>query len=158
MKMISSWRDDIWVVVVFVFCIIIANDSMKFSMHFNYSFPLIYYFNFFHLIHSRKPFKLNGLLVVYNLAMAILNFHIFYQLLTASISLNYSLYCEPCRQVWTPDEMKVRCTAKNAFLMVSSLDPRAYNNYWTNVIENYERRKNCWFLMNFVLKKFTKKF
>ncbi|XP_070491102.1 very long chain fatty acid elongase 4-like [Chironomus tepperi] len=59
------------------------------------------------IMRNRKPFKLNNLLVVYNLAMAALNFYIFWQLLTASLRLNYSIFCEPCRQVWTPDEMQI---------------------------------------------------
>lgn len=62
---------------------------------------------FVSLKRSRKPFKLNGILVPYNLAMAALNFYIFYRLEAASYRLNYSIFCEPCRQVSTPDEMQV---------------------------------------------------
>jgi len=59
------------------------------------------------IMKNRKPFKLNGLLVPYNLAMAVLNFYIFYRLGLASLRLNYSIFCEPCRQVATPDEMQI---------------------------------------------------
>jgi hypothetical protein len=63
----------------------------------------------FSALSSRKPFQLNGLLVPYNLAMAYLNGYIFWNLLSASIRLNYSIFCEPCRQVSSPDEMQVSC-------------------------------------------------
>lgn len=56
---------------------------------------------------SRKPFKLNGILVPYNLAMAALNFFIFYRLAAASLRLNYSIFCQPCRQIASDDEMQV---------------------------------------------------
>lgn len=39
--------------------------------------------------------------------MAALNFYIVFQLATATIRLNYSIFCEPCRQVSTPDELQV---------------------------------------------------
>lgn len=59
------------------------------------------------LIRSRKPFKLNGILIPYNLAMAILNAFIFYRLGEGALRLNYSIYCEPCRQIDTKYEMQV---------------------------------------------------
>lgn len=62
------------------------------------------------LKRSRKPFKLNGILMPYNLAMAILNAFIFYRLGEGALRLNYSIYCEPCRQVSTKYEMQVSAT------------------------------------------------
>lgn len=43
----------------------------------------------------------------YNLAMAALNFFIFYRLAAAALRLNYSIFCEPCRQIASDDEMQV---------------------------------------------------
>lgn len=56
---------------------------------------------------NRRPFKLNWLLVPYNLAMAALNAYIAVRLLTASFRLRYSYICEPCRQKYDPDELQV---------------------------------------------------
>lgn len=64
----------------------------------------ICFFNCF----SHKPFKFNGFLIFYNLAMALLNLFICLRLLTASYRLGYNYMCEPCRQVSSPDEMQVR--------------------------------------------------
>jgi hypothetical protein len=74
---------------------------------------------------SRKPFKLNGLLVPYNLAMAALNYYIFHQLATASYRLNYSIFCEPCRQVSSPNEMQVSSNNLETFFSRSLFSPLA---------------------------------
>lgn len=67
------------------------------------------YFNFLFIIDfvSRKPFSMKNLLIPYNLALAMLNFYIAYELLNASRSLNYNYICEPCRQVYSADELRV---------------------------------------------------
>lgn len=66
----------------------------------------------FHLItllffNSRKPMKLNNVLVPYNLAMAALNLYIFLQLGISVFRLRYNVFCQPCRQINSPDEMRV---------------------------------------------------
>ncbi|XP_074661922.1 very long chain fatty acid elongase 4-like isoform X2 [Tubulanus polymorphus] len=43
----------------------------------------------------RKPFELRITLFIYNLALVVLNLHIFYQVLTTSWKLNYSYTCQP---------------------------------------------------------------
>lgn len=63
-------------------------------------------FNLFTL-QSRSPYKLTGLLVPYNLSMAILNGYICVQLFTAATRLKYSYVCQPCRANNHPDEMQV---------------------------------------------------
>jgi hypothetical protein len=62
---------------------------------------------FLYFCFSRKPMKLNKVLVPYNLAMAALNLYIFLQLGISVIRLKYSIFCEPCRQIHSPDEMRV---------------------------------------------------
>ena len=60
------------------------------------------------LFYSRKPFQLNGILVPYNLLMAALNLFICLRLGVAAANLRYNLFCQPCRQIWNRDELKVR--------------------------------------------------
>lgn len=56
---------------------------------------------------SRKPFDLKHLLIIYNVALASLNFYIAYELLVASNSLKYNYICQPCREIYSDDEMRV---------------------------------------------------
>lgn len=59
-------------------------------------------------ISSRKPFALKGALIIYNLAVSILNLYIAIELLIASTSLRYNYVCEPCRhQDFSKDELRV---------------------------------------------------
>ncbi|XP_055697299.1 elongation of very long chain fatty acids protein 4-like isoform X2 [Phlebotomus papatasi] len=59
------------------------------------------------LMQNRSPYKLTGLLVPYNLSMAILNGYICIQLFTAATRLKYSYVCQPCRANNHPDEMQI---------------------------------------------------
>ncbi len=97
--------------------------------------------NFSFVNCSRKPFKLNGLLIPYNLAMAGLNLFICVRLLTASFRLRYSYICEPSRQIESKDEMqvslplqillKVEFTFLAFFISLNSeLDLQVYKNFF----------------------------
>ncbi|CAO1432089.1 unnamed protein product [Diamesa tonsa] len=59
------------------------------------------------IMKNRKPFQLNGILVPYNLLMAALNLFIVLRLGSAAINLKYNLFCQPCRQIWNRDELKM---------------------------------------------------
>ncbi|XP_005181675.1 elongation of very long chain fatty acids protein 4-like [Musca domestica] len=54
-----------------------------------------------------KPFKLHGLLIIYNLSMALLNLHIFKELLINASHLKYSYWCQPCRVIYSEHEIKL---------------------------------------------------
>lgn len=41
------------------------------------------------------------------MALASLNFYIAYELLVAANSLKYSYICQPCREIYSDDEMRV---------------------------------------------------
>lgn len=59
-------------------------------------------------ISSRKPFALKGALIIYNLAVSLLNLYIAIELLIASTALRYNYVCEPCRhQDFSKDELRV---------------------------------------------------
>ena len=58
-------------------------------------------------LYSFKPLKLRTVLIVYNLAMACLNFHIFKELITNAWHLNYNYWCQPCRIIYSKHEIKV---------------------------------------------------
>ncbi|CAO1433370.1 unnamed protein product [Diamesa serratosioi] len=57
------------------------------------------------IMKNRKPFQLNGILVPYNLLMAALNLFICLRLTVAAFNLRYNLFCQPCRQIWSQDEL-----------------------------------------------------
>ncbi|CAO1405774.1 unnamed protein product, partial [Diamesa serratosioi] len=57
------------------------------------------------IMKNRKPFQLNGILVLYNLLLISLNLLIFLRLTAAAFNLRYNLFCQPCRQIWTQDEL-----------------------------------------------------
>ncbi|XP_065226410.1 very long chain fatty acid elongase 4-like isoform X2 [Planococcus citri] len=59
------------------------------------------------LMKSRKPFKLTWALIPYNLAMALLNFYIAYELLVASTRLKYSYVCQPVTYVNHKEELRI---------------------------------------------------
>ncbi|XP_055678316.1 elongation of very long chain fatty acids protein 4-like [Lutzomyia longipalpis] len=59
------------------------------------------------LMKNRSPYKLTGLMVPYNLAMAFLNGYICVQLFTAATRLKYSYVCQPCRANQNPDEIQI---------------------------------------------------
>lgn len=50
---------------------------------------------------------MKSLLVPYNISLALLNLYIALELLIPSLSLNYNYVCEPCRQVYSKDELRV---------------------------------------------------
>ncbi|XP_061388108.1 elongation of very long chain fatty acids protein 4-like [Musca vetustissima] len=54
-----------------------------------------------------KPLKLQGLLIVYNLSMALLNLHILKELVESSSQLKYSYWCQPCRVNYSANEIKL---------------------------------------------------
>lgn len=56
---------------------------------------------------SRKPFQLKPLLLAYNLAIALLNLYIGFELLLNSFYLQYNYFCEPCREMYSPEELRV---------------------------------------------------
>lgn len=61
----------------------------------------------FPFLNSRKPFQLKPWLIMYNMFVALLNLYIAVELLVASTSLNYNYLCEPCRQKFSQDELRV---------------------------------------------------
>ncbi|KAI8118691.1 Elongation of very long chain fatty acids protein 4 [Lucilia cuprina] len=54
-----------------------------------------------------KPLKLQFVLIVYNLTMAFINFHIFKELVINAWHLNYNYWCQPCRVIYTKHEIKL---------------------------------------------------
>ncbi|XP_063724016.1 very long chain fatty acid elongase 4-like [Symsagittifera roscoffensis] len=58
-------------------------------------------------MRNRKPLKLNRLMVVYNLALVALNFHIFKELMVCSWSLGYSYTCQPINYSFDPHELRI---------------------------------------------------
>ncbi|TMW42345.1 hypothetical protein DOY81_012573, partial [Sarcophaga bullata] len=54
-----------------------------------------------------KPLKLRTVLIVYNLAMACLNFHIFRELIINAGHLNYNYWCQPCRIIYSKHEINL---------------------------------------------------
>lgn len=48
-----------------------------------------------HLMQSRKPFNLQNALVIYNMALTMLNLYIFSELVFAGIAAGYSFPCQP---------------------------------------------------------------
>lgn len=59
------------------------------------------------LMENRKPVRLVWTLFFYNMGLVALNFHIFYELLTASWRLGYSYKCQPVSYSEDPDEMRI---------------------------------------------------
>lgn len=62
--------------------------------------------NFF----RRKPFELKYALLIYNLAIALLNLYIASELLVASISLKYNYLCQPYKPIFSQGELRVSLT------------------------------------------------
>ena len=60
------------------------------------------------LMKKKNPFKLTWLLIPYNLAMAILNGYIAFELLIASTRLRYSYVCQPVTYINHKEELRVR--------------------------------------------------
>lgn len=77
------------------------------SFQLNESFKC--FFKFFNSMKyfSRKPFELKQTLLTYNLAVALLNLYIASELLIASISLKYNYICQPYKQIFSKDELRV---------------------------------------------------
>ncbi|KAL5007554.1 hypothetical protein ScPMuIL_016360 [Solemya velum] len=59
------------------------------------------------LMENRKPFNLKLHLIVYNIVIIYINFHIFSELLIASTNLNYSYSCQPVQYTHDPNEMRI---------------------------------------------------
>ncbi|ELU05135.1 hypothetical protein CAPTEDRAFT_214636 [Capitella teleta] len=58
-------------------------------------------------MQNREPLKLRWILMLYNASLVLLNFHIFYELLTASWRLGYSYSCQQVEYSRDPDEMRI---------------------------------------------------
>ncbi|XP_073831761.1 very long chain fatty acid elongase 4-like [Musca autumnalis] len=54
-----------------------------------------------------KPLKLQGILIVYNFSLALLNLHIFLELLDSAGKLKYNYLCQPHRVIYSEQEMRV---------------------------------------------------
>ncbi|KAM7356752.1 very long chain fatty acid elongase 4-like isoform 1-T1 [Cochliomyia hominivorax] len=63
-----------------------------------------------HLMKNYKPLKLQFVLIIYNLSMALINFYIFKELLLNSSYLNYNYWCQPCRVIYSKYEIKLAST------------------------------------------------
>lgn len=59
------------------------------------------------LMRDRKPFDVKYLMIFYNFALVLLNLYISSELLMASLALNYNYLCEPCRQVFSRNELRI---------------------------------------------------
>lgn len=59
------------------------------------------------LMENRKAFDFRWTLFFYNILLVVMNFHIFYELLTASLKLNYSYSCQLVSYSDDPDEMRI---------------------------------------------------
>lgn len=59
------------------------------------------------LMQNREPVKLHYTLFFYNMGLVALNFHIFYELFTATWRLGYSYSCQSVSFTDDPDEMRV---------------------------------------------------
>ncbi|XP_054734605.1 elongation of very long chain fatty acids protein 4-like [Anastrepha obliqua] len=58
-------------------------------------------------MQRRKPFQLKPLLLLYNLCMVLLNAHICKELIFNVIRLKYNLWCQPCRELYSKEELKI---------------------------------------------------
>ncbi|GAB6032929.1 hypothetical protein CHUAL_012124 [Chamberlinius hualienensis] len=56
---------------------------------------------------NKQPMNLKFFVFVYNIAIAILNLHIFLELATVSYRLSYNWWCEPVRKSTDPEEMRL---------------------------------------------------
>lgn len=56
---------------------------------------------------NREPFNLRYVIFFYNMFLVLLNFYIFYELLTASYKLGYSLICQVVHTGDDPDELRI---------------------------------------------------
>ncbi|XP_073828475.1 very long chain fatty acid elongase 4-like [Musca autumnalis] len=54
-----------------------------------------------------KPLKLQGLLIVYNFSLALLNLHIFKELLLSATKLKYNYLCQPYKVIYSEYEMRI---------------------------------------------------
>lgn len=59
------------------------------------------------LMEDRKAFEFPLTLFLYNVLLVVLNFHITYELLSASWKLNYSYSCQKVSYTRDPDEMRI---------------------------------------------------
>ncbi|KAL8614268.1 hypothetical protein ACOMHN_007606 [Nucella lapillus] len=59
------------------------------------------------LMKNREPFQLKWALVVYNLGLVVLNFHICSELLYNSLKLGYSYRCQLVSYTYDPHEMRI---------------------------------------------------
>lgn len=59
------------------------------------------------LMKKKNPLKLTWLLIPYNLAMAVLNGYIAFELLVASTRLRYSYVCQPVTYINHKEELRV---------------------------------------------------
>lgn len=56
---------------------------------------------------TREAFKLKYTLFIYNMGLVLLNFHIFFELITATTRRNYSYACQPVDYSDNPDEIRI---------------------------------------------------
>uniref|UniRef100_A0A1I8Q6W5 Elongation of very long chain fatty acids protein n=1 Tax=Stomoxys calcitrans TaxID=35570 RepID=A0A1I8Q6W5_STOCA len=54
-----------------------------------------------------KPRQLKPILIAYNTAMALLNFHILKEVVVNAAQLNYNYLCQPCRVIYSKHEIKL---------------------------------------------------
>ncbi|XP_046665857.1 elongation of very long chain fatty acids protein 4-like [Homalodisca vitripennis] len=59
------------------------------------------------LMRDRKPFKLKWILLPYNIAMAVLNLYIAFELFVGSTRLRYSYVCQPIRHISHKEELRI---------------------------------------------------
>ncbi|XP_075244176.1 very long chain fatty acid elongase 4-like [Convolutriloba macropyga] len=59
------------------------------------------------LMRNQKPFQLNRFMVVYNLALVALNFHIFKEIVIGSWNAGYSYICQPIKYSFDAHELRV---------------------------------------------------
>lgn len=82
------------------------------------------------LIPRRQPFDLRSIILSYNLAIAALNAYIAAELCIASLNLNYNYLCEPVRESFDPEELRV-CNNQRSFTVITK---------WQLLINIYSHR------------------
>ncbi|XP_066917589.1 very long chain fatty acid elongase 4-like [Clytia hemisphaerica] len=60
-----------------------------------------------YLMHNREPFNLKYLLIIYNLSMVYLNYHIFKELLFGMLEAGYSYPCQPFLTSTRPVDFRI---------------------------------------------------
>jgi elongation of very long chain fatty acids protein 4 len=68
---------------------------------------LVVVYSLMHVMRQYKPMELRGILLIYNSSMVALNFHIAFELFTASWKRNYSYSCTPVNYSDDPEEVRI---------------------------------------------------